>query len=565
MNYKVCGRNDIGDIKRCIFENRGITNIEEYTNLTDDIIIPYEKLDNISKAVEVFTKHLEQHSKISIVVDCDVDGQCSASMIYMYIKSHIDKNADIEYFIHTGKQHGLSSDIIIPENTKLLIITDAGTNDTEQCKLLSKKGIDIIILDHHEKEIENPYATVVNNQCSPNYTNKELCGAGIVYKFLQALDEYYWIDNADDYLDLVALANISDVMDLRSFETKRLIDKGLSMITNKCFEEFVNSQNFLMKGKINSHTIAFYVTSLINAMCRVGNSEEKDLLFRALIEQDEDFEYKKRGEKIPITETIYERAVRLCKNAKARQDKQVNSFLPELEEKYLKSNNAVLFVKGDNIPNVFSGIVAMKLADKLKKPCLVLREINPEDNSENIHRGSARNFDNSYVLNFKDFLEETNKFNWCQGHQGAFGVEIKNNNIKSVISELNSKFENTEKSLIVDFEIDFNDFNVGIINDITALEDYYGTGIKEPLIVIKNLVLEANQGSLMGKDNDTWKFITDDYAIIKFKNPADDPVLNFLDDYKDEIKINALCQVGISEYKGIITPQVTIKEYEVIK
>lgn len=564
MNYKVCGRNDIADIKGCIFENRGITDIETYTHLTDDIIISYENLDNINKAVNVFTKHLEQHSKVSIVVDCDVDGQCSASMIYMYIKSHIDKDANITYLIHSGKQHGLSNDIEISEDTDLLIIPDAGTNDTEQCKLLTEKGIDIIILDHHEKEINNPYAIVVNNQCSPNYANKELCGAGIVYKFLQALDEYYWSDNADNFLDLVALANISDVMDLRSFETKRLVDKGLSVITNKCFEEFINSQTFLMKGKVNPHTIAFYITSLINAMCRVGNSEEKDLLFRAFTEQDEEFEYKKRGETIPTTETIYERAVRLCKNAKSRQDKQVNSFLPNLEKKYSTSNDAVLFVKGDDIPNVFSGIVAMKLADKFKKPCLVLHKCNTNDN-DNVFRGSARNFDNSYVLNFKDFLEKTNKFNWCQGHQGAFGIEINGKNVKEVISKLNSECEDADKRLPVDFEINYTDFNVSLITDITSLEDYYGTGIKEPILVIKNLVLEANQGCLMGKENNTWKFVTDDFAIIKFKNPVNDPVLNFLDSFEDTITINALCQVGISEYKGIITPQITIKDYEVVK
>lgn len=564
MNYKICGRNDITDIKGCIFENRGITDIKTYTHLTDDVIIPYENLDNINKAVDIFTKHLEQHSIISIVVDCDVDGQCSASMIYMYIKSHIDKDAKITYLIHSGKQHGLSNDIEISDDTDLLIIPDAGTNDVEQCKTLNEKGIDIIILDHHEKEKDNPYAIVVNNQCSSNYANKELCGAGIVYKFLQALDEYYWTDNADNYLDLVALANISDVMDLRSFETKRLIDKGLSVITNKCFEEFINSQTFLIKGKVNPHTIAFYITSLINAICRVGNSEEKDLLFRAFTEQDEEFEYKKRGEVTPTTETIYERAVRLCKNAKSRQDKQVNSFLPNLEKKYSTNNDAVLFVKGDDIPNVFSGIVAMKLADKFKKPCLILHKYNTNDSS-NVFRGSARNFDNSYVSNFKDFLEKTNKFNWCQGHQGAFGIEINGKNVKEAISRLNSECENADKRLPVDFEINYTDFNVGLITDITSLEDYYGTGIKEPMIVIKNLVLEANQGCLMGKENNTWKFVTDDYAIIKFKNPTNDPVLNFLDSFEETITIDALCQVGISEYKGIITPQITIKDYEVIK
>ena len=80
---------------------------------------------------------------------------------------------------------------------------------------------------HHEKEENNPYALIVNNQMSNDYSNKNLCGAGVVYRFLQALDEENWNEFADDYLDLCALANISDVMDMRSFETRYLTDMGL--------------------------------------------------------------------------------------------------------------------------------------------------------------------------------------------------------------------------------------------------------------------------------------------------------------------------------------------------
>ena len=52
-----------------------------------------------------------------------------------------------------------------------------------------KQGVDLLILDHHQKEVDNPYAVIVNNQISERYENKNLCGAGIVYKFLKALDD----------------------------------------------------------------------------------------------------------------------------------------------------------------------------------------------------------------------------------------------------------------------------------------------------------------------------------------------------------------------------------------
>ena len=563
MNYELRGSNDICHITDSIFVNNGIEDIDTYTHLTDDVIIPYDKLDNIDKAVECFDKHISNNDTVTLIVDCDVDGQCSSALVYMYIRKN-NKEIPIHYLIHSGKQHGLSPDIMIPDDTKLLIIPDAGSNDVEQCKELSEKGIDIIILDHHEIEKDNPYAIVVNNQGSQNYINKELCGTGIVYKFLQALDDLHWTDIADCYLDLVALANISDIMDIRSYETKRLIDKGLNMINNKCFEEFINSQNFSMKGKVNPHTIAFCITSLMNAMCRVGNSEEKDLLFRAFIESDEIFEYKKRGEPTPIEETIYQRAVRLCKNAKARQDKQVNKIVPSLLDKCQNSDNAILFVKGNSIPSTFTGLVAMKLADKCKKPCLILRECNEED--KKVYRGSARNFDKSYIGDLKQFLSDTDKFNWCQGHGNAFGFEINAENVKATIDICNTECESCDKNIPVDFAIGYSDFNVSMIADVHSLEDYYGTGIKEPTFYISNIPLEHNQGSILGKTGSTWKFITDDnIAIIKFGNNENDSVIQFLDDYNDNtLYINAFCKLEISEYMSVITPQIRVEQYEVI-
>ena len=191
MNYKIIGSNDYTHIPMSIFTNRGITNVNEYTHLTDDVLISYDNLDNINEAVQTLDKHIKNNSKMAIIVDCDVDGQCSAAMMYSYLK-RLNKEIDITYLIHSGKQHGISSEIEIPESTNLLIIPDAGSNDTEQCKQLTEQGVDVLVLDHHDIERPNPYAVIVNNQCSPEYSNKELCGAGVVYKFLQALDDYYW-------------------------------------------------------------------------------------------------------------------------------------------------------------------------------------------------------------------------------------------------------------------------------------------------------------------------------------------------------------------------------------
>ena len=100
----------------------------------------------------------------------------------MYIKE-LDKDYPVNYIIHNNnKAHGLAKcgrgDFDIPENTKLLIVPDAGTNDYMQCNQLVDRGIDIICLDHHEKEdwLVDSKAIIVNNQMSDKYSNKAFSG-----------------------------------------------------------------------------------------------------------------------------------------------------------------------------------------------------------------------------------------------------------------------------------------------------------------------------------------------------------------------------------------------------
>ena len=244
MQYKLYenGNNDTSDVITEVLRNRGIDNYYKYLKLDENVVEPYQNLDNIEEAVNLFMKHFNQKDKIGILVDEDPDGFCSAAMMYLYIKQ-MDSNYPVGYILHgRAKAHGLSDDVKILSDIDLLIIPDAGTNDKSAIKKINEDGIDILILDHHELEEKYRqedlifdddlsgliYETViVNNQMSNNYSNKNICGAGVVYRFLQALDEENWNEFADDYLDLSALANISDVMDMRSFETRYLTDMGL--------------------------------------------------------------------------------------------------------------------------------------------------------------------------------------------------------------------------------------------------------------------------------------------------------------------------------------------------
>lgn len=574
MNYELIENslNDINNPVETILKNRGVIDWKQYMKLNDDCIYPYSMLSNMGQAVECMKKHIENKNRIHIIVDSDVDGYTSGSMMYRYLKL-VDPKLDITYSLHTAKQHGLSYDIEVPDNCNLLIIPDAGSNDVEQCKELKEKGIDIIILDHHICDKENIYAIVVNNQLG-DYPNKNLCGAGVVYKFLQALDDELWESYADNMLDMVALANISDVMDMREYETRHLVDKGLNKIRSKLFKALIDKQSYSMNGVVNITSVQFYITPILNAMIRIGYQNEKDLLFRAFIETDEIFKYKKRGATEEIDEDIYARAARLCYNTKNRQSKEVTKEVTEVDNIIEKQNlnlNKALFINGSDIINEsLTGLVAMKVADKYQKPCIILRRRKHIENEPYLYGGSCRNFDNSPVDSLKNELVSTGLFEFVQGHDNAAGVCINRANVVSAIEAVNEQWKDIDftPKYLVDFDVMMDDIDICFIKEIDDMKDIFGQGIKEPLVHISNIPVYTEDVTLMGKELNSWKIIiNDEIAIVKFLvDTSIDPIIR---EYRKNGENNDVCigsmdiigTVSMNNYKGILTPQIIVKDY----
>lgn len=574
MNYELIENslNDINNPVETILKNRCVIDWKQYMKLNDDCIYPYSMLSNMGQAVECMKKHIENKNRIHIIVDSDVDGYTSGSMMYRYLKL-VDPKLDITYSLHTAKQHGLSYDIEVPDNCNLLIIPDAGSNDVEQCKELKEKGMDIIILDHHICDKENNFAIIINNQAC-DYPNKNLCGAGVVYKFLQALDDELWESYADNMLDMVALANISDVMDMREYETRHLVDKGLNKIRSKLFKALIDKQSYSMNGVVNITSVQFYITPILNAMIRIGYQNEKDLLFRAFIETDEIFKYKKRGATEEIDEDIYARAARLCYNTKNRQSKEVTKEVTEVDniiEKQNLNSNKALFINGSDIINEsLTGLVAMKVADKYQKPCIILRRRKHIENEPYLYGGSCRNFDNSPVDSLKNELVSTGLFEFVQGHDNAAGVCINRANVVSAIEAVNEQWKDIDftPKYLVDFDVMMDDIDICFIKEIDDMKDIFGQGIKEPLVHISNIPVYTEDVTLMGKELNSWKIIiNDEIAIVKFLvDTSIDPIIR---EYRKNGENNDVCigsmdiigTVSMNNYKGILTPQIIVKDY----
>lgn len=561
--------NDVNNPIETVLKNRGIEDTKKYLNLTENDIESWEDLDRINEAVECFAKHFDNFNTIAILSDCDSDGVCSSVIMYQYIKA-MQEDYPVFLILHqNNKAHGLNSwDFDIPDNTKLLIIPDAAINDIDECEKLINQGISVVCLDHHQKsdERKNP-AIVVNNQISDNYYNKDACGAHITYDFLRALDEYYWQEYADQFVDLVALADLSDVMSIKSESTRAMVNYGLHNIKNKMFKEIIKAQDFSMKGLINPFTITFYVTPLINSFIRLATFEERQLLIRAFCEDEsETFEYTKRGEDFPTEENIYEHVVRLMKSYKGKQDRARDKAVKLLLDKtaeYKDDKVAIIDATGD-IDGALTGLVAIRISEGINKPVLLVRE------HEGALAGSGRAFNNCPIEDFRGLVEENPYVTFAQGHNAAFGCELPINNIESAKQWFNEQLQNISMDKIyhVDFIIDAEDLDVGFIQAIDKHKDLWGHGVEQPLVAIENIIIKRSDIHVQGKNYDSVAFMAGDIKFVQFKMSENNELLQWASAWDgediDEISLNVVGEVGLNEYKGIYTPQVTIRECQVI-
>lgn len=474
MKYKLISRNDFFMPVETVLENRGIT--RDLFNLDKDVIEDYNNYDNMQEGLELLLKHLNNNSKIKTVGDCDVDGMTSFSILYNRIKESFP-NANIELKIHTNKQHGLSEDIIIEDDTNLVIMTDSSSNDFKQHKKLKDKGIDILIIDHHDcDDGYSKNAVVINNQLSKKVTNKNLSGAGVVYKFIKALDDYLFEDKSNKYKDLVALGNIADVMDLHELETRYFVYEGIKEVNNLFIKALIEINTYDLEDKYNIDKIGWVIAPKLNGTIRSGTQEEKMKMFKAFISDDYDFCLE---------------VAKMCKNVKTRQDNAVKSALKKIEPKIQISENdkCIILDVGKSLNQSHTGLVAQKIQDKYKLPTLLYRKVEGE---KDVVGGSFRGIDSISVDTRLDILN-SGLVIFSQGHPQAGGFQIKKDNLDKLKDHLNKLYKEKEavdnKEYQVDFILNESEIDEYIINELASLENEFGNGIDFPLIAFENVEL----------------------------------------------------------------------------
>ena len=438
------------------------------------------------------------------------------------------------------------------------------SNDYEIHEELSKRGIDVLVLDHHEADKVSEYACVVNNQLC-DYPTKSLSGVGIVYKFCSYLDLLLGNNKARRFEDLVALGLIADMVSLKDFETRHLITLGLKKINNPFFKLMVEKQAFSLGDLITPIGIAFYIAPYMNAMCRSGTQEEKKLMFEAMLEfkSYEILPSTKRGCK-GQTETRVEQACRTCTNVKNRQTRSRDQSTETIEQLIEEQNlleNKILVIKLDKkhaIDVNLTGLIANRLMAQYQRPVMLLNEV--EEDGKIYWRGSCRGYDKSALKDFRAFLEESGLTEWNHGHANAFGSSIVDENIEALIKYSNEKlkdFDFTPK-YNVDIIFDYNDIIPEDVMDIADYRRLWGNSVEEPFVVVENVPVYADNLALM--KGTTLKIITPAMELIKFG--SSDEEYESLYSKLGCVIINVVGTCEINSWNG--KPQIKIEDYEII-
>lgn len=544
MKYELINPNAKSDnIIGLVFENRNIDeqSIFDYIECSRDFrSSPFDYI-NMQEGIDLITKHILKFSDIGILVDCDCDGYMAATICYKLLKE-LEPELNIKFITHKDKRHGLYDDMIehIKENVDIdfLIIPDAGSNQVEEIKKVMDLGIEVLVIDHHDAPISEE-VIIVNNQF--NDINKGLSGAAMVLKLAEAMIR----EKADKYIDLAAISLISDSMPMNNLENRYYVKRGLQNINNKFIKEILVGID-----EPSTYDVSFKISPIINAIVRMGSVEDKEILIKALIDEEGevDLPTRKNGKK----RQMYNYIDAAIKIAKWRRDEQKTLVNNEVEKIAIEHEDPVnIILLEDEFNNNISGYFANVVSSKNLKPTLAIKY----DKEDDCYRGSARGCE---IQNFKDFLESSNLVK-CEGHQGAFGItELKRSNIEDLKTWLRNTQLPTETVYKVDSIMEAKNIEKSDISAINSLKNIWGKNIEEPLFAIK---LKDATIKFIGAAENTLRITKGGITYIKFN--CNEKEVNELKSIDGMVDIDIIGSFDVNIFNGYANYQVKIKDYEV--
>ena len=517
-----------------------------------------------------------------------MDGYTSAALLINYIRMQqkygdwVDCSPEIIHILHTGKIHGLDDTEVMDKvlNTikpDLFVIPDASGNN-KQYQALTSAGIDVVVLDHHDmsERGDGEKVIVVNNQQSSRYKNKDLSGVGVVYQLCRVFDDMLSFVCADNYLDIVALGLVSDVMDLRSAETRFLVFEGLKPENLRSYYlEYAKFANYKIQNvDLTPHIVSFYVAPLFNAVNRIGSMEEKELVFRSLLDDDSRMKVQDGARGHTGEVDLVVEMTRQANNCKSRQKRRVDKLVALIhdlvsEEKLYEKKVILLAIDDfDKEWRALTGLVAGSMADYYQRPCILTFL-----GDDGAYYGSLRCPNNMPAFeHFKDDCNASKLIKYASGHQQAAGIAFEADAVKALEKYFEQKYADVDTSTayMVDFIIDAEDPELpDIITELADYSNYWGQGIKEPLIAITNVKIAQSTLSLVGPKKNTLKIqLPHDCVAISFSSSPEeyDSLCLPYDGQTEQYYVGTVIgyDAELNTFRYQTTPQVKIKDYAVV-
>jgi len=565
----------VSEVIAKILINRGFTSeidIKKFMRASlEDLYNPFLMKD-MEKAIALIKLAIENKEKIVVYGDYDADGVTSTVIMYKALK-HC--GADVEFYVpdRQNEGYGINSDRIKTlkqEGFGVILTCDNGIAAIDQVKLAKELGMTVIITDHHELQFEEnedgvrifmvPKADAVINpkQEDCGYPFKQLCGAGIAFKFVGALYIKFGINKefVKEFIEIAGIGTICDVVDL--VDENRIIAKNaLSMLTNtknvglKCLKEILAIND----KEIKCYHVGFQIGPCINA---TGRLESAAISVELLLCEEEN-----RAKE--LAKTLFELN-------KKRQD-MTNQNVEEVLELVYNSpfkNDKVLVIYKDTIHESIAGIVAGRVRETFNVPTIILTK-----GKEN-PKGSARSII-EYNL-FEELIKCQELLEKFGGHPMAAGLSIKEENIEKLRGKLNLictlTDEDIKPKVRIDQRMPLGKINYEMIYELELLEPF-GKGNSTPLLAEKNIpilkidILGQNANTLkikcimpgINKTIDGICFNRVDEFIELLKDRYGEEHMSYLNNPRG-LKLDLIFSPQINEYNGRKSIQLKIIEFK---
>lgn len=482
--------NDSEKLLDVLFENRGITDDKEREAFSSDDGSWYDPFlfNDMRKAVDLIGEAIDGHKKILIYGDYDCDGVTATAILVRYFKS---LDCDVSYIVPQREEHGygLTENIIdkvLETDPRLLITVDCGITNCETVALLKERGITVIVTDHHNVKEELPEADAIicAKREDNTYPYRELCGAGVALKLVEALgrDGRHKVSPGvwRQAIEAAGIATIADLVSLTD-ENRTIVKKAFRSLKNPVNPGIrVMLEMLLTEGKELDETfISFNFVPRINAAGRLYDSREALRLFleddpKGAREAAEELT-RQNDERKQIESVVFEEAVR-----------QVES--PSRPAKWnLINMKGPIVVYGKGWHQGVLGIVAGKLSQYYRRSAIVFTDDSIE---KDCVKGSGRAFgDYDLFGSLTKIADTTVNFG---GHKKAAGVVVKKDKISDFMNALE---EVSCEDLAVDEDITEVECElpVSMLNRDTyktiGIFKPFGIGNRKPQFLTRDLVI----------------------------------------------------------------------------